>query len=596
MTLPHEKEGGSDTAAETTQKDTIPGNRVARLLGFVSSCPPNGDSKELVTGSGENTEGHDEDSPSEPVDGAELLDELEGWLGRFISVVFDGDLALLALWTVHTHLAAELYTTPRLRIDSTVPASGKTTVLDHLSRLCHRPVQAATLSSPALLPRLLANEVRTVLLDEVDRSLRPDRPGVEDLLAVINSGYRVGGGRPVLVPADGGGWEAKELPTFAPVAMAGNAPNLPDDTRSREIRILLMPDLSGVIEDSDWEFIQDEAKALHDKIAAFARQVKDQISGMGVDLPPNCIARQKEKWRPLKRVAVAAGGRWPRVTDSLIARGLAEDEAEREAGLRTLPPGMVLLRDLYAIWPDHDGLVSTNDLVTTLIAHNPDYWGVQSAYKKALTGHRFGKLAFQAAKATSQRPGGRGPRGFFRSQFEAAWGRLGINQAALCASGANGGTGASGTEDAEDVDSHRLHRLNCSHRLEREGEVEPVQRAGDTPQFEPEALTAKHSPPAPTDHPSGLPPRVQQALENARRKVVTSESAGIDEEATSPLQCRGCPRKVDKLTTDGDCIRCFAKDHCICGTPDARAPGCPKCGPLFVAAVQGLYRTLESRN
>ena len=28
-----------------------------------------------------------------------------------------------------------------------------------------------------------------------------------------------------------------QMPTFAPLAMAGNAPRLPDDTRSREIRI-----------------------------------------------------------------------------------------------------------------------------------------------------------------------------------------------------------------------------------------------------------------------------------------------------------------------------------------------------------------------
>ncbi len=52
--------------------------------------------------------------------------------------------------------------------------------------------------------------------------------------------------------------------------MPGNAPNLPDDTRSREIRVLLMPDLDGSIDDSDWEFIEHEATELHDQIAAFA--------------------------------------------------------------------------------------------------------------------------------------------------------------------------------------------------------------------------------------------------------------------------------------------------------------------------------------
>lgn len=593
MTASPEKDGGSDATTATTEKDA--GDRVAQLLRLASPNPPDGDGNEPGRSNDEGTDGNAEDLFSEPVDGAKLLDELEGWFGRFISVAFGGDLALLALWTVHTHLAVELYTTPRLRIDSTVPGSGKTTVLDHFSRLCYRPVQAATMSSPALLPRLLENDVRTVLLDEVDRSLRPDRPGVEDLLAVINSGYRVGGCRPVLVPSEGG-WESKELPTFAPVAMAGNAPNLPDDTRSREIRILLMPDLSGTIEDSDWEFIHDEANGLHDKIAAFARQVKDRVPGMAVDLPPKCIARQKEKWRPLKRVSVAAGGRWPAITDDLIARGLAEDEAEREAGLRTMPPGMVLLCDLYAVWPNHDELVPTNDLVAKLIAHNPDYWGLHSPYGKALTGHRFGRLAAQAVKATSQRPGGRGPRGFFRSQFEAAWGRLGISQAEVHVTGASGGSGASGAEGIEALDPHRLHRLNGSHRIEREDGVEPVQGAADAPLSELETLAAEHTVPAPTEPTSGLTPRVEQALAKARHKAGIDECAGTQGEAESPLDCRGCRRKVDKLTADGDCIRCFAKHYCTCGTPAARAPGCPKCGPLFAAALGDRCRPLESRD
>ena len=108
--------------------------------------------------------------------------------------------------------------------------------------------------------------MRTILLDEVDRSLRGDKPGVEDLIAVLNSGYRSGATRPVLVPTKGGGWEAKEMPTFAPVAMAGNSPNLPHDTVSRELRILMMPDLFDAIEESDWEVIEPDAVRLHNAI------------------------------------------------------------------------------------------------------------------------------------------------------------------------------------------------------------------------------------------------------------------------------------------------------------------------------------------
>lgn len=131
--------------------------------------------------------------------GAALLDDLTAWFGRFIAVTNPDDLYLLALWSVHTYLPKELWTTPRLLIDSIMPSSGKTTVLDHLHRLCRSSVQAASLTSPALIPRLLEAKPRTILLDEVDRNLRPDRPGVEDLIGILNSGYRSGATRPVLV-------------------------------------------------------------------------------------------------------------------------------------------------------------------------------------------------------------------------------------------------------------------------------------------------------------------------------------------------------------------------------------------------------------
>jgi hypothetical protein len=360
------------------------------------------------------------------IDGAELLNELVVWFGRFIRVTDPDDLNLLALWTVHTHLAVELYTTPRLQVDSVVFGSGKTTVLDHLQRLCHNPVQAANLSSPALIPRLLESSMRTILLDEVDRSLHPDKPGVGELIGIINSGYRRGATRPVLVPVKGGGWKAEEMSTHAPVGMAGNSPNLPPDTISRSLRILLMPDLDGTVEDSDWELIEEAAKELNQDLAKWADSVRKSVKGSKVVLPAGCIGRSKEKWRPLKRVAVAAGGDWPDIVDRLIEKSLAEDEAEREAGLKAQPPGMVMLTDLYAVWGADEAFVSTKDLVGRLILHNPSYWGSESNYGKPLTDTRLGRLVTQAAKVTSVRRGGEPPRGYLRSQLQPVWRRLGI--------------------------------------------------------------------------------------------------------------------------------------------------------------------------
>jgi hypothetical protein len=91
-----------------------------------------------------------------------VLDAVRGWLTRFVRTMHEHDLDLLTLWAAHSHLTAVLFTSPRLVLDSPVPGSGKTTCLEHLQRLCLDPVQMASLSSPALLTRMLAARPRTV--------------------------------------------------------------------------------------------------------------------------------------------------------------------------------------------------------------------------------------------------------------------------------------------------------------------------------------------------------------------------------------------------------------------------------------------------
>jgi hypothetical protein len=401
-------------------------------------------------------------------DDPSVLDKVADHYRRYIGVTDPADIWLLALWTVSTHMAVELYTSPRLLIDSTMPGSGKTTLLEHLSRLCWRSVQAASLSSPALLVRLLQEGVRTLLIDEVDRSLNPKKPGVEDLIAIINSGYKRGATRPVLVPVKGGGWEVREMPTFCPIGMAGNSPHLPDDTKSRQLRVLLMPDLDGTVEDSDWEKIEDETQALHDEIVAFADQSRDTVA-RDVALPAGCVGRAKEKWRPLKRVAIAAGGHWPGYADALIQRGLDEEGHEREAGLRALPPGMVLLADLHAVWPDTDEFVPTKELVSKLVVHNPEFWGLNSSYGKALTDTRLGRLVTQASKVTSQRPGGRGPRGYTKAQFNQVWHRLHIGRSDMGSE-----PGAPGYVGSPGASHNQVRRDSQVHQVQNDVSVNPA--------------------------------------------------------------------------------------------------------------------------
>lgn len=379
------------------------------------------------------------------IDGAALLEEIASWWRRFVRTMTDADHDLLTLWSVHTHLATECYTSPRLQLDSPMPGSGKTTVLEHLARLCKEPISMASVSSPALLTRMLSGGTRTILIDEADRSLNADVPGVGELLAVLNSGYKRGSTRPVLVPVKGGGWEPAEMPTFAPVALAGNQPRLPDDTRSRIIRVLLLPDLDGTAEESDWELIEEDAAKLAARIAAWADEIRDKVRACRPELPEGITGRFREKWGPLARIAKQAEGRWPGVVTGMALADKEQYEMDKEDGLVRERPAILLQRHLREVWPEGKTFVPSETLIGALITEHPKVWGDAGPYGKAITQTRLARMLASNYKINSARPSNRGPRGYVRAALEPVWNRFPAPTNATGAPGSSGATGNPGT-------------------------------------------------------------------------------------------------------------------------------------------------------
>ena len=136
------------------------------------------------------------------------------------------------------------------------------------------------------------------------------------------------------------------------------------------------------------------------------------------------------------------GQTWKDTVHTMAEADVEDMEAEREDGSAQADPPMVLLRDLYLVWPPGEPFMPTEELLRLLIPHNPDYWGQGSYYggapRKALNATRFGRMVRQATGAiskttgvTSIRPrirrGWRAPRGYTRRQFEKAWRTLKID-------------------------------------------------------------------------------------------------------------------------------------------------------------------------
>jgi hypothetical protein len=248
------------------------------------------------------------------------------------------------------------------------------------------------------------------------------------------------------VPGQGGQWEVKEMPTFAAVAMAGNNPNFPEDTRSRIIRVLLLPDLDGTVEESNWELIEEHALDLNTRLANWAEQVRDQVRINIPRMPDGITGRFREKWAPLKRVAVAAGGRWPDAVDQMALRDKEEHEMDKEDGLVREVPAVVLLKHIHDLWPDNTKFLPTADLISLLVIKYPATWGDEGPFGKRLTPQRLGRMLAKSYKIHSDREVHGGPRGYFRFDFARAWSRMGVG---LLQTGSSGSTDTSGSTEPD---------------------------------------------------------------------------------------------------------------------------------------------------
>ncbi|QCV88208.1 DUF3631 domain-containing protein [Acidipropionibacterium jensenii] len=347
------------------------------------------------------------------------IDRAVDWLSTYITVTEEADIWTLALWAQHTWSLDVLPVSPRLLIDSIMPGSGKTTVLDHLQRLCRDPSQMSQVTSSALLVRLIAQRPRTLLLDEVDRALDPRKDTTSDLLAILNSGYKRGATRPVLTPTKGGDWTPVEMPTYCAAAMAGNSPRIPDDTRSRSLRIFLLPDMSEEAAESDWldEDFEMSALTVGDDMRRWSEDHADQLKAARPDFPPGCRGRMKERWVSFARIAQVLGGGWPDRVSALIQRDINTERLDKEDGMTRIPPAMQAILDVADILA-HDDFKTTSDIVDQMIDARPDMWGEESSYGRKLTWQRLGKMLAGAGLHSWQPTSGDRRKGYRRADVQ----------------------------------------------------------------------------------------------------------------------------------------------------------------------------------
>jgi len=362
----------------------------------------------------------------EEIDGATLLDAIEGFISRFVTFPSEHEVVAVALWVAHTHAIDAADQSPYLAITSPEKQSGKSRLLDALELLSARPWSVIS-PSEAVLFRKIDLHSPTLLLDEVDAIFGKRAEQTEGLRAMLNASNRRGKPIPRCV---GPKHELKDFEIFGAKALAGIG-RLPDTVGDRSIPVRMQRRKKG---ESVARFrrreVEPEASELHVLLEAWAVARVDELRAARPDLPEALNDRAQDSWEPLLAIADAAGGPWPK-----RARGAAV-QLHNEANDDDESLGVLLLTHIREAFEwnqatgqfQHDRL-HTSELLKRLIDNDEGPWAqwwaqdVKSDETKGPAAKLARLLRPFKIKSKKLKINSTALQGFERESFTEAWER-----------------------------------------------------------------------------------------------------------------------------------------------------------------------------
>jgi putative DNA primase/helicase len=334
----------------------------------------------------------------EEVDGEALLDRIVMAILQYV-VMPEHVAEAAAIWIVHTHGYEIWQVTPRLAISAPTMGSGKSVMLDVLSAMVPRALEAANLST-AVMFRAVEKYRPTLMIDEVDTFLRDN----DELRGVLNSGHRKGGST---LRCEGDANDVKAFRTFAPIATAGIG-KLPGTLADRSICAELQRKKTN---EHVAEFHRDRIDHLRELSRQTARWVIDNevaLREAEPTMPPGIFNRKADNWRPLLSIADAAGGDWP-VRARAAAVALSATDADDAESLK-----VQLLTDIRAIFTaGTEDRIATKDLIAALHDMEERPW-IDFRRGKPLTARQLGDMlrSFKVAARSMRFVDGRNAKGY----------------------------------------------------------------------------------------------------------------------------------------------------------------------------------------
>jgi putative DNA primase/helicase len=347
-----------------------------------------------------------EPSP-DPVDGAQLLEELAAAIERYVKLPAGGAV-VAALWVLHSHTVEAAFLSPILLISSPVYGCGKTSLLTVLRELVQRPLATSNIS-PAALFRCIEKYQPTLVIDEADTFAKLS----DELRNILNAGHTRA--LAYVVRTTGDNHEPKSFSTFGAKVLAAIG-KMPPTVVSRSVQIKMKRLAAGESVERLRLDRLDHLKPLAQRAARWALDHIEQLPAADPDIPANLRNRHADNWRPLLAIADAAGGDWPR-----LARHAAEllDEPDDDDTL-----GLVLLGDIRELFEQRgDPHLTSADIVEHLVGLESRKWAELNNGKQ-LSKNRLAALLKQFdVTPRSVRVGDRTPKGYHVADFTDAFSR-----------------------------------------------------------------------------------------------------------------------------------------------------------------------------
>jgi hypothetical protein len=351
-------------------------------------------------------------------DGADLLDDVETFLSRFVAYPGDWQRTAHVLWVAHCWYMDSWDSTPRIAFLSVEPGSGKSRALEVTEPLVPRAVHAVNTSPAYLFRRVSDKDGRpTILFDEIDTVFGPKAKDNEEVRGMLNAGHRQGAtaGRCVV---KGNEITTEDLPAYCAVALAG-LDDLPDTIMTRSVVVRMRRRAPGErIEPWRARINGPEGEQLGDRLAAWSN-TRQHVDIDWPEMPEGVEDRNADVWEALIAVADLAGGRWPalaRVTAVTAVTDTSEGESQSL--------GIQLLHDLRELFSQEStDRMSSIDIVSKLNNLDESPWGGFGEHGLDARGlaRRLGKYGIRPT--THRFDGTTTAKGYLRADLTDAWTR-----------------------------------------------------------------------------------------------------------------------------------------------------------------------------